>query len=155
MPGVRDGDVGHGLNNYQMLFQTLKTMLTTCTEPLTECLSPEDVEQMRKSTEETQKKFLVKILDGKVTEEEANRCGGVKHKHKHKYKYKYKYRCGVLKEKGGPPISPVSSQKMPIPPVGQSGTKMPIPPIEGKYPTLKVSTKRTNLKSFHPKVVLL
>ena len=137
-----------------MLFQTLKTMLTTCTEPLTECLSPEDVEQMRESTEETQKKFLVKILDGKVTEEEANRCGGVKHKHKHKYKY----RCGVLKEKGGPPISPiapVSSQKMPIPPVGQSGTKMPIPPIEGKYPTLKVATKRTNLKSFHPKVVLL
>ena len=138
-----------------MLFQTLKTMLTTCTGPLTECLSPEDVQQMRESTEETQKKFLVKILDGKVTEEEANRCGGVKHKHKHKNKYKYKYRCGVFKEKGGPPISPVSSQKMSIPPVGQSGTKMPIPPIGGKYPTLKVSTKRTNLKSFHPKVVLL
>ena len=75
-----------------MLFQTLKTMLTTCTEPLTECLSPEDVQQMRESTEETQKKFLVKILDGKVTEEEANRCGGVKHKHKHKHKYKYKYK---------------------------------------------------------------
>ena len=61
-------------NLEQMLCQALKTTLTTCIEPLTECFGPEDVEQMRASTETDQKKFLVRIMDGKVTEEVANLC---------------------------------------------------------------------------------
>lgn len=96
-------------NLEQMLCQALETTLTTCIEPLTECFGPEDVEQMRASTEADQKKFLVRIMDGKVTEEVANRC-----------------------VKGNPPvgpIAPVSAQRMPIPPVGASEEKIPIPPI--------------------------
>merc|ERR1719402_1167002 len=93
----------------EMLCQALKTTLTTCIEPLSECFGPEDVEQMRASTETDQKKFLVRIMDGKVTEEVANRC-----------------------VKGNPPvgpIAPVSAQRMPIPPVAESEEKIPIPPI--------------------------
>ena len=106
----------------EMLCQALKTTLTTCIEPLTECFGPEDVEQMRASTEADQKKFLVRIMDGKVTEEAANRC-----------------------VKGNPPvgpIAPVSAQRMPIPPVGASEEKIPIPPI-GDHPeqTPKVTTQ--------------
>jgi len=111
----------------QMLCQALKTMLTSCIEPLSECFGPEDVEQMRISTETDQKKFLVRIMDGKVTEEAANRCTAVKGK-----------------ESNPPvaPIAPVSAQRMPILPVGQSEEKVPIPPI-GDHPeqTPKVTTQ--------------
>jgi len=100
-------------NLEQMLCQALKTMLTTCFEPITECFGPEDVEQMRASTEADQKKFLFNILDGKVTEEAANRCGS----------------------KGNPPvdpIAPVSVQKIPIPPVSED--KIPVPSIADQSP---------------------
>jgi len=100
-------------NLEKMLCQALKTMLTTCFEPITECFGPEDVEQMRASTEADQKKFLINVLDKKVTEETANRCGS----------------------KENPPIgpiAPVSVQKMPIPPVLEE--KIPIPPIADQTP---------------------
>jgi len=103
----------------QMLCQALKTMLTSCIEPLSECFGPEDVEQMRATTETDQKKFLVRIMDGKVTGEAANRCTTTN-----------------LQEGGREsdppvaPIAPVSAQRMPIAPVvGQSEEKVPIPPI--------------------------
>ena len=112
----------------QMLCQALKTMLTTCIEPLSECFGPEDVEQMRATTETDQKKFLVRIMDGKVTEEAANRCTAVKGKE--------------INPLPVAPIGPVSAQRMPILPVGQSEEKVPIPPI-GDHPeqTPKVATE--------------
>lgn len=104
----------------QMLCQALKTTLTTCIEPLSECFGPEDVEQMRASTETDQLKFLVRIMDGKVTEEVANRC---------------------VEGKVGP-IAPVSAQRIPIPAVGESEEKIPIPPIrDHPEQTPKVSAK--------------
>merc|ERR1712192_374174 len=57
--------------------------------------------------------------DGKVSEEAANQCTNVKGK-----------------ESNRPPvgpIGPVSAQRMPILPVGQSEEKVPIPPI-GEHP---------------------
>jgi len=116
----------------QMLCQALKTMLTTCIEPLSECFGPEDVEQMRATTETDQKKFLVRIMDGKVTGEAANRCTTTN-----------------LQEGGREslppvaPIAPVSAQRMPIAPVvGQSEEKIPIPPIgDQSEQTPKVGTK--------------
>merc|ERR1719470_207858 len=51
------------------------TTLTTCIEKLSECFGGDDVEQMRATTETDQKAFLVRIMDGKVTAEAANRCG--------------------------------------------------------------------------------
>ena len=82
-------------------WQALKTTLTTCIEKLSECFGGDDVEQMRVSippplsqsssptidhhykfiiaigyqatTEADQKAFLVRIMDGKVTAEAANR----------------------------------------------------------------------------------
>merc|ERR550517_2330167 len=111
----------------EMLCRALKTTLTTCIEPLSECFGPEDVEQMRASTETDQKKFLVRIMDGKVMEEVANQCTAVHGK-----------------ESNPPvaPIGPVSAQRMPILPVGQSEEKVPIPPI-GDHPeqTPKVTTQ--------------
>jgi len=112
----------------ELLCQALKTTLTSCIEPLTECFGPEDVEQMRASTEIDQKKFLIRIMDGKVSEEAANQCTAVKGK-----------------ESSQPPvgpIAPVSAQRMPIQPVGQSEEKIPISPI-GEHPeqTPKVTTK--------------
>jgi len=103
----------------QMLCQALKTMLTSCIEPLTECFGPEDVEQMRATTETDQKKFLVRIMDGKVREEAANRCTTTTNNLK------------GGKESHPPvaPIAPVSAQRLPIAPVGESEEKMPIPPI--------------------------
>ena len=100
-------------NLEKMLCQALETMLTTCFEPITECFGPEDVEQMRASTEADQKKFLLNVLDKKVTEETANRCGS---------------------NENPPvgPIAPVSVQKMPIPPVLEE--KIPIPPIADQTP---------------------
>ena len=115
----------------QMLCQALKTMLTSCIEPLSECFGPEDVEQMRATTETDQKKFLVRIMDGKVTEEGANRCTTTT----------------AVKEGGSEspvaPIAPVSAQRMPIAPVvGQSEEKIPIPPIgDQSEQTPKVGTK--------------
>lgn len=111
----------------ELLCQALKTTLTSCIEPLTECFGPEDVEQMRASTEIDQKKFLIRIMDGKVSEEAANQCTAVKGKESH------------------PPvgsIGSVSAQRMPIQPVGQSEEKIPISPI-GEHPeqTPKVTTK--------------
>jgi len=113
----------------EMLCQALKTTLTTCIEPLSECFGPEDVEQMRASTETDQKKFLVRIMDGKVTEEAANRCTAVKGKESNPLPVA--------------PIGPVSAQRMPILPVGQSEEKVPIPPI-GEHPeqTPKVTTQK-------------
>merc|ERR1719370_2782156 len=116
----------------QMLCQALKTMLTTCIEPLSECFGPEDVEQMRATTETDQKKFLVRIMDGKGTGEAANRCTTTN-----------------LQEGGREsdppvaPIAPVSAQRMPIAPVvGQSEEKIPIPPIgDQSEQTPKVGTK--------------
>jgi len=117
----------------QMLCQALKTMLTSCIEPLSECFGPEDVEQMRATTETDQKKFLVRIMDGKVTEEGANRCTTTT----------------AVKEGGSEshppvaPIAPVSAQRMPIAPVvSQSEEKIPIPPIgDQSEQTPKVGTK--------------
>merc|ERR1719447_818753 len=59
----------------QLLCEALKTTLTTCIEKLSECFGGDDVEQMRATTETDQKAFLVRIMDGKVTAEAANRCG--------------------------------------------------------------------------------
>merc|ERR1719204_1076196 len=59
----------------QLLCQALKTTLTTCIEKLSECFGGDDVEQMRATTETDQKAFLVRIMDGKVTADAANRCG--------------------------------------------------------------------------------
>jgi len=59
----------------QLLCQALKTTLTTCIEKLSECFGGDDVEQMRATTETDQKAFLVRIMDGKVSAEAANRCG--------------------------------------------------------------------------------
>merc|ERR1712013_104575 len=59
----------------QLLCQALKTTLTTCIEKLSECFGGDDVEQMRATTETDQMAFLVRIMDGKVTAEAANRCG--------------------------------------------------------------------------------
>jgi len=101
-----------------LLCQALKTTLTSCIEPLTECFGPEDVEQMRASTETDQKKFLIRIMDGKVSEEAANQCTAVK---------------GKESQPPVGPIAPVSAQRMPILPVGQSEEKVPIPPI-GEHP---------------------
>merc|ERR550517_893660 len=111
----------------EMLCQALKTTLTTCIEPLSECFGPEDVEQMRASTETDQKKFLVRIMDGKVTEEAANRCNSVQGKESHP---------------PVAPIGPVSAQRMSILPVGQSEEKVPIPPIgDDPEQTPKVPTQ--------------
>ena len=82
-------------------WQALKTTLTTCIEKLSECFGGDDVEQMRvrlpspvsqsssptidhqqliiiathyqATTETDQKAFLVRIMDGKVSAEAANR----------------------------------------------------------------------------------
>ena len=110
-----------------LLCQALKTTLTSCIEPLTECFGPEDVEQMRASTETDQKKFLIRIMDGKVSEEAANQCTAVK---------------GKESQPPVGPIAPVSAQRMPIQPVGQSEEKIPISLI-GEHPeqTPKVTTK--------------
>ena len=58
----------------QLLCETLKTILTTCIEPLNKCFPAGDVEMMRSTTERDNKEFLVRILDGKVSAEAAGRC---------------------------------------------------------------------------------
>merc|ERR1712013_919462 len=87
----------------QLLCQALKTTLTTCIEKLSECFGGDDVEQMRATTETDQKAFLVRIMDGKVTAEAANRCG-------------------VKVEKSTVPIPPVVM-------MGRPGSEAPILPI--------------------------
>jgi len=87
----------------QLLCQALKTTLTTCIEKLRECFGGDDVEQMRATTEADQKAFLVRIMDGKVTAEAANRCG-------------------VKVEKKTVPIPPVVM-------MGRPGSEAPILPI--------------------------
>merc|ERR1711962_722214 len=66
---------GPGSTLEQLLCQALKTTLTTCIEKLSECFGGDDVEQMRATTETDQKAVLVRIMDGKVSAEAANRCG--------------------------------------------------------------------------------
>jgi len=87
----------------QLLCQALKTTLTTCIEKLSECFGGDDVEQMRATTETDQRAFLVRIMDGKVTAEAANRCG-------------------VKVEKNRVPIPPVVM-------MGGPGSEAPILPI--------------------------
>merc|ERR1711962_1331706 len=95
----------------QLLCQALKTTLTTCIEKLSECFGGDDVEQMRATTETDQKAFLVRIMDGKVSAEAANRCG-------------------VQVEKNTMPIPPVvmmggpGSEEAPIMPIGSAVDKL-------------------------------